>query len=165
MKYFLKENKLSEFWVGWFSDEWIFFCSTPLYWLLYMYNDIWYHKNYLKYINTNPAQLFRYLLFYIKPDTVKLLQTFHYRPIHFKVYKAVSYNIFKKEIKKYKKTCCINIDLAVNPLNLNKNCMCNLLYMMYTHYQNKTLYNSIFGAYFTDVFLHTQNTQDPFTVL
>ena len=38
-----------------------------------LYNDIWYHINYLKYTNIIPAQLFRYLLFYMKAGTTNII--------------------------------------------------------------------------------------------
>ena len=38
-----------------------------------LYNDIWYHIKCLKYTNNNPAQFFRYMLFYMKPDTVSII--------------------------------------------------------------------------------------------
>ena len=58
------------------------------------------------------------------------------------MYKAIPHKFFKREVKKYK-MCCININLAVNPLNLNKCCICNLLYMTITLYQNDTLCNIV----------------------
>ena len=62
----------------------------------------------------------------------------------FKVYKAISYIFLIKKVSKCIKMCCINKYLTVNPLIFNKYCMCNLLYMIVTHYQNKTLYNEVF---------------------
>ena len=40
--------------------------------------------------------------------------------------------------------CCINILLTVYPFTFNKFCICLLLYMTVTHYQNKMLYNKVF---------------------
>ena len=55
--------------------------------------------------------------------------------------------VFRKEIRNFeKKNCSINIYLTGNPFTLNKYqyCLCKLLYMIITHYQNKTLYNKVF---------------------
>ena len=38
----------------------------------------------------------------------------------------------------------INIHLSINPFPFNTDCICKLLYMFVTHYQNKTLYNMAF---------------------
>ena len=37
------------------------------------HNGIWYHINYLKSTNNIPAKFFRYLLYYLKPDTVSII--------------------------------------------------------------------------------------------
>ena len=58
-----------------------------------------YHIKYVKYTNKIPAELFRYLLFYIKPDKISinipskaLLKTFHYIPIHFNIGSSCSFH-------------------------------------------------------------------------
>ena len=59
--------------------------------------------------------------------------------LRFKVYTAISYKIFWKVIIKYKSV------LHKYPFDrksvFNTNCICKLLYMIVTHYRNKTLYN------------------------
>ena len=56
---------------------------------------------------------------------------------------------------------CINIHFTCNPLTSNKYCMCDLLYMIVTHYMKKTLYNKVFLGYkcyrYFKYFAHTQN--------
>ena len=60
MKYFLKETKLSEFWVVEYMMNNKFYSIT----LYYLYdNDKWYHINYLKYKQ----------LHYMKPDTINMI--------------------------------------------------------------------------------------------
>ena len=34
---------------------------------------IWYHINYLKYASNIHIQFFHYLLFYMKPDTIRII--------------------------------------------------------------------------------------------
>ena len=55
-----------------------------------------------------------------------------------KMYKLYLTN-FQKRYPKVTKMCCTNIHLIVNPLTFNKYCMCNLLYIVITHNQNKIL--------------------------
>ena len=38
----------------------------------------------------------------------------------------------------------MNINLSVNAFTFNTDCICKLLYIIFTHYQNKTLYNGVF---------------------
>ena len=61
---------------------------------------------------------------------------------------------FSKRKSKSIKMCCTNIYLTVDPLKFEKYCICSLLYMLVTHYQNKMLYNRVFfGANFTDLLM------------
>ena len=67
----------------------------------------------------------------------------------FEVYKAISY--LEKGNQKVKKMCCINIHLIINPSTFNKCCKYKLLYMIVTHYQNKTLHNKVFWC---NIYIH-----------
>ena len=44
--------------------------------------------------------------------------------------------------------CCINLHLIVNQFTFNTDYICKLLYMIFTHYQNKTLHNKLFSVQF-----------------
>ena len=70
----------------------------------------------------------------------------------FKVYKLYLNKIFIKIIIKYKKNVLHKYSFArFNPFTLNIDCICKLLYMIVSHYHNKTLYNRLFfGTIFTD---------------
>ena len=46
-------------------------CTISIYYQLY--NDIWYIVNNLKHTKSILAQVFHYLLFYMKPETISIL--------------------------------------------------------------------------------------------
>ena len=54
---------------------------------------------------------------------------------------------------------CKNINFIV-ALNFDKNCICDILYMIVSHYKNKTLNNRmIFGTKFPDLWMFIAYTE------
>ena len=86
------------------------------------------------------------------------LITFGSSRIKVKMYKAISDQIFRKGIRKYKK-CCMNIYLNIDLFTFNKYCMCKLLYMTVTHNQNK-MYNKMFFSTNLNFLRHFEDFTD-----
>ena len=59
------------------------------------------------------------------------------------MYKAILYKKFRHEVRMYK-MCGIDIHFIINSFNFNNYNIYKLLYIIVTHYQNKTLYKSRF---------------------
>ena len=53
--------------------------------------------------------------------------------------------ISEKETRSIK-MCCINIHFSVNPFTFSVDCLCKYVYIIVTHYQNKTLYNRVLSG-------------------
>ena len=52
------------------------------------------------------------------------------------------------------KMCCINVHFNVDLITFNKYCICKLLYIIVSHYQNKLLLNNFFfSTLFTDLLM------------
>ena len=82
------------------------------------------------------------------------LKHMFYKNVSFsiKVYKAISYKIFRKVFIKFikYKMCCINIHLTIKHRLHN--------YAFVTHYQNETLYKRVFfsGTNLTDLLMYSR---------
>ena len=58
--------------------------------------------------------------------------------------------------------CCININFTVSPFTFNTDCICKLLYMIVTHYQNKALVQQgVFGTILNVLLMPFKYTQNP----
>ena len=76
-----------------------------------------------------------------------------------KVYKVISYIIFRKRIKNYKETSWINIHLnSVIYLLLTNSAYANY-YMAAKHYRNKPVYKQIFLVASFQGFIHVSHKQ------